>query len=95
MRKVKIIQDEDPAKQVSHEILAQAIVEVSEAAKKLLSTRLTERTVVLLIHNSIPAGSYKNSRPSMKQITQVLEAAEGLESKFLKPKPKREPYQRS
>ena len=49
MAKVKVIQPVD--EEVPAEVIATAIVEISEGMKKLNSTRLTRKAIVALIHD--------------------------------------------
>lgn len=65
------------------EIIAQAIIDVSAAAKKLLSSRLSMRAIVILIQHS----SVKSL--SIADIQNVLNCAATLEETYIKKAPKK------
>jgi hypothetical protein len=69
--KPTITVDTDP------ELLASAIVEVSQSAKKLLASRLTEKAVLLLVSHA--------SGVSQRECKRVLEAAGDLHLYVKKP----------
>lgn len=73
MKKIAIVQD--PENEVTQEILAQAIADVAEAAKKLTNGPLEARAIHLLIKDKCNVG--------IPDIRRVLEAAADLGS-FLK-----------
>lgn len=77
--KTKIIQDED-GEPIGVEIIAAAIVELSAGMKRIESSRLTRRAIVTLLHDST-RGLTRND------IETVLNALDGLERTYLKPKP--------
>jgi hypothetical protein len=64
---------EDPENPVPVEIMAQAIVDVAEAAKKLLAGPLTRRAVVLLIYDNL------RGRVTKSDIEDVLDGAKSLD----------------
>jgi hypothetical protein len=66
----------DPEGEVGPEILAKAIVEVSEAAKKLLASRLTRRALLILLKDA--------SGESMDVCGRVLDAAADLRRTYVK-----------
>lgn len=71
-------------KVVPLEELQQSIIVISQGMKTLLSTRLRDDTLYLLIQQSIkPAGA----RPTLEQIKLVLINAARLEEHYLKPEP--------
>lgn len=70
--KLRIIEEEA----VGAEVLAQAICDVSAAAKKLLSSRLSRRAIALLIKD--------RSGVSMADIDKVLDGAAELERAYVK-----------
>ncbi len=84
MKKVEI--KKDPENPINTEVLEAAIVEISNAAKKLNSSRLSERAVDLLIYDSLPSGQrYGTGKICGKPaIRAVLNAAEGLADRYLK-----------
>lgn len=61
-----------PENEVAPEILAQSVVEVAAAAKKLLASRLSKRAIVLLIHDHCAGRVGKGA------IEQVLDSAASL-----------------
>ena len=61
------------------EIMAKAILDISESMKTLANSRLSRRAVIALIHDG--TGLPKN------KITLVLDSLESLERDWLKPKP--------
>lgn len=82
MPKVIIKQPPPPAEEVPTEVLADAIVAISDAVKKIRSGALKEKALLLLIANAIPQAD----RPTQKQIAAVLDAAESLKSVYVKGK---------
>jgi hypothetical protein len=54
------------------EVLASAITEVQTAARKLLNSRLTERAIIMLIHD------HCGERVGKREIKIVLESAANL-----------------
>ena len=62
------------------EVLAQAIVDIATATKQLYSTRLTEKTLLLLISHS--------SGVAQRDVKAVLAAMWHLEATYLKPRTK-------
>lgn len=65
---------------VAADVLAQAIVDISEGMKKLNASRLTRDTIILLLHDSSHVGK--------RDIGYVLASLDQLERTFLKPKVK-------
>lgn len=63
------------------EIMAKAITQVSDAAQKILNSRLTKRAIFVLIKDSIPGNTV-----GLREIEIVLEHAANLENKFIKRK---------
>ena len=82
MPKVAIKQPPPPTEEVPTEVLADAIVAISDAVQKLRSGSLTDKALLLLIHNAIP----QSDRPTQKQIAAVLDAAKSLKSIYVKGK---------
>jgi len=82
--KVKIIKDAENPEPV--EIIAQAIIEISKAAKKLSDSQLKDRALLLLIHDNCgPVGPpYKKFKPTISQIKSVLESIETLKARYIK-----------
>lgn len=67
-----IVKKED----VPLELLSDSIVQVAKSAKALLSTRLNEDTLVMLIQQNMPV----KKRPSLSQIRAVLTHASALDT---------------
>ncbi len=59
------------------EILAAAIVEISQSAKKLLGSRLQSRAIYILIKDALP-------QVGLRDIALVLEVASELEERYIK-----------
>lgn len=74
MKDVIITQTDE---EIPAEIIAQSIVDLAEGMKKLNSTRLTRRAIVLLIHDQSKVGK--------RDIEIVLNNLEQLEDLWLKP----------
>jgi hypothetical protein len=77
--KTKVVQDED-GEPIAVEIIADAIVAISDAMKRIDRTRLTRRTIVTLILDH-------TSGLRRTDVDTVLNAMEQLERNCLKPKP--------
>ncbi len=67
---LKIIQDENEP--VAVEILADSILQISVAAKKLLNSGLTMRAIVLLIQDLAQTGRRKISRDMIELVLENL-----------------------
>lgn len=72
-RPVNVIPDETPA-----DVIAAAIVEISEGVKRLRAGRLNDRAIVLLLHASTSV--------AQRDIKAVLNGLESLEVEYLKPR---------
>lgn len=75
--KVTVVPGDDPP---APEVMAQAIVDIAEAMKRLSATRLKRETIVVLIQHS--------SKVPQRDIRAVLYAMDQLEYDYLKPKAK-------
>lgn len=75
--KVKIVKDGE--KVIELQIMEQAIVDVATAARKLLSSKLTKRAILVLIKDSI-----KGTPMPLKDIEIVLDCAATLDKRYLK-----------
>lgn len=82
-RTKKITVKVDEANPEPIEILAQSIIDVSEAAKKMLSGRLKKYTIVLLLQNAC------GNRVTRSQIEEVLDNAAKLKDLYLVPAAKK------
>ena len=65
------------------EEVAEAIIRISDGVKKMMSTRLTERAIITLLHDM--SGQVKRS-----DIQTVLRNLESMDKFWLKPLPKKE-----
>ena len=83
---VNVIQD--PAAPVAVEVLAEAIVQISQGVKKMLAGPLNEAAIVLLITNATPqiGGRYNRKAISASTVKAVLTGIESLEREYLKPR---------
>lgn len=77
---IDVRQPEPPEKPIPVEVLAQAIIDISAAMKKIDASRLRREAVVLLISEHSGVG-----KPAVRLVLNNLEA---LESIWLKPKSK-------
>lgn len=67
------------------EDLAQEIAALSEGVKKLLGGKLSERALVVLIHDALPTGTYGSGKvASRTEILAVLRAASSLRELYIK-----------
>jgi hypothetical protein len=88
---VKVAQREgkDP---VPTEVIAEAIIAISEGVKKLRAGKLNDKALVLLIQHAAPTvpgkRGYSKAPLSAKTIKAVLDGMEGLQEQYLKKKPK-------
>ena len=74
----------------SLEEIADEIVMISNAIRKLRATRLTEDTLLLLMQNAIGQNQKTKWRPvPIKTIKSVLDGIDNLQEKHLKPKEKK------
>jgi hypothetical protein len=73
-RAVKIVNDTE----VPADVIAQSIVDLAAAAKKLLGTRLRRDTLILLLHDMSGVGK--------RDIGYVLNSLEQLEGRYVKPR---------
>jgi hypothetical protein len=75
--KVQVVKDKE--NNINIKIMEQAIVDVAEAARKLLNSRLSKRAVIVLIRDSMPG-----SGMPFKDIETVLDCAARLDKSYLK-----------
>lgn len=63
------------------ELLSEEIRAIAQGVRRLMKdTQLKEKTIILLIRESIPVGT----RPTIAEVKAVLAAAENLEREYLK-----------
>ena len=77
MTNVKIKKNEENPE--TAELLAQSIVQVSEGFNKVLNSKLSERALIVLLHDAIGA-----SKITKSQIKLVLESIPRLKGWYLK-----------
>lgn len=75
--KVTIVKDSENV--IELKIMEEAIIEVANAARKLLASRLTKRAILVLIKDSMTG-----SGMPMKDIELVLDCAAKLDKRYLK-----------
>lgn len=69
----------------SLDVIANEIVLLSTAVKKLMAqSRLTDETLLLLIQNAIPAERRNSKKMSFKEIRAVLDGLEAMQTKYIK-----------
>lgn len=76
MKKIEVKQD--PENEQSYEVMADAIVAMASAIKKIEKTRATRRLIVALIQDDCKLGK--------GLIETVLDSLDSLERKYLKPR---------
>lgn len=77
---VALKQPQPPADEVPTEVIADALVRISEGIAKLRSGRLNDKALVLLIQHACPS----QDRPSISTIRTVLDAVENLRGEYVK-----------
>lgn len=82
---VKVVQPQKPADEVPTEVLATAVLSISEGIKRLRAGRLNDRALVLLIQNAAPTHNYR--KPSQGEVEAVLAGMEQLEAAFIRKRP--------
>lgn len=71
---------QNPEKPVAVEIIAESIVTISQAMRKLRQGQLNDKALLLLVHNAVsPAGTVTRSG-----VKAVMDAIENLEREYLK-----------
>lgn len=76
MKNIRIKKDEEKPESV--ELLAKSIIQVSEGFAKILNSSLSQRALIVLLHDAIGA------KISKGQIRLVLEALPRLKSWYIK-----------
>lgn len=79
-RKVKVVQ-EDKAP-VAVEVIASAIISISQGVKALRASRLNDRALLLLIQHAAPMVG--NKPLSQKEVRAVLDGIESLEATYIR-----------
>lgn len=86
MKSPKITIKQTTDKEVPVEVLADAIIAISAGIKKLRTSRLTDRALMLLIQDAAPADP-RYGGVTQRDIKAVLAGIEGLEAAYIKKKP--------
>lgn len=88
MKTTKIEVKQDPENQVPIQIIADAIVSISNGIKKLLSGPLSERALIILLTEACPRmGKGYHSKPvTSTHVKAVLKGLQDLERQFIKQK---------
>lgn len=68
------------------EIIADALIKISEAFDKMKSSQLTKRALLLLIHDNcgMAGNTYRRKKPTLAQIEEVLDSVETLKKAYIK-----------
>lgn len=79
MKTIVLKQPTPPEEPVPTEVLATAIVSISEGIKKLRGGRLNDKALILLIKASV-----KKPKVSVAQVKAVLDGIEGLQVTYMR-----------
>ena len=83
--KTKVTVKQDEENEIALEIMAEAIVKISSAVEIIKNSRLTKRTILLLIHdNCAYCKGYPRKKPTVKEIETVLDSIESLKKVYIK-----------
>lgn len=81
----KVAVKQDPEKEVPTEVLADAILAISEGVKKLRAGRLQDRTLCMLIADAAPDyGKHPKKAVSQRDVKAVLDGIEALVATHIK-----------
>lgn len=81
----KLTVKQNPESEVPMEVLAEAIVTISEGVKRLQATRIADRTLYMLIADAAPVfGGIPKQRVGIREVKAVLEGIASLEAQHLK-----------
>ena len=83
MKKKKVIVEQNPDEIIEVKVLAKSIVEISIAMIQLRKGRLKDKTIILLIHDSLKVDRY-GKKPTKKEIAEILDAMESLKERYVK-----------
>jgi hypothetical protein len=81
---VNVTQPPPPAKEVPTEVLADAIVAISQGIQKLRSGRLNDPALYLLIQHAAPTVGFRKRRVGISEIKAVLRGIEALSATYLR-----------
>lgn len=81
-----VVVKQNPDEEVPTEVLADAVVAISQGIKKLRSGRLNDRALVLLITDAAPTTKKGYQRISVRprDVRAVLDGIESLEAAFIR-----------
>lgn len=83
MKKVKVVVTQDPERPIEKNVLATAIVEISQAVKRLERSGLTLDAVVILTqHNCRSTAKYGQNKPCMAEVREVLRSIGELSERY-------------
>ncbi|MGM4891223.1 hypothetical protein [Tardiphaga sp. 839_C3_N1_4] len=82
----KVIVKQTGPNEIPTEVMANAIVAISEGIKKLRSGRLNDKALYLLIQHAAPTGQ-NYGKISQREIKSVLEGIDALSATYLKKRP--------
>lgn len=77
---IEIVQD--PERPVKQEILAEAIVRISESMQKLQASGMNERAIICLVHDAVPKGRMGAPGIGKRQIQDVFDALKTLRTRY-------------
>lgn len=82
----QILVKQNPENEVPVEIIADSIVAIAAALKKLRTGRLNDKALYLLIQNAAPnvGGKYKSSPLNISSIKAVFEGIDSLSATYLR-----------
>lgn len=81
MPKTQLNITQDPDKIVSKDLLATAIVKISDSMRQLLASGLNRKAIVVLVHDSIPKSGYGPSI-GKRDVEAVFGALEQLKERY-------------
>ncbi len=84
---MKVSVKQNPEKEVTAEVLADAIEAIAAGVRRLRSTRLNDEALVLLIEHATPytGGKYQKTKVGKAAVKAVLIGIDSLEKTYLKP----------
>jgi hypothetical protein len=82
MSRIKV--NQDPEDEVVVEVMAKAIVDISEGIKRIRSGPLNEKALLILIQHATKTKNRNGSRYSVQEIKDILDGMENLSRTYLK-----------
>jgi hypothetical protein len=79
----KVVVKQNPEKEVPIEVLADAIVAISEGVAKMRSSRFVDRTLYMLIADAAPMFGNRQT-VGIREVKAVIEGIASLEARHLK-----------